>query len=302
MGHHRYIWAVAATLLAATAVVLGARQAFAPAVEKTGHVAQAIALLEKDPSAWEHATRTAMRAAAVEVEANRDRTAQGYYVLALQYMRESNFNAAEGLFKRAIAAAPNWSWPYVGLGNLLGGFSLGRTDEAVAVLRKAAEIDPHWSRPHDSLAIILRMAGRLDEAESEALRALELDPENIATNTNYANLLVVLGRFEEAERYYHRAMAIDPKHPKPYYNLACVYSLQGDADRAVEYLARAIDVAASLRVEARNDPDFDPIRNQEAFRRLVYVEEFRDLLPFDGPAPVWQTPPLSPEPNAAAGG
>lgn len=283
MGHHRYIWAVAAALLAITAVVLGARQAFAPAVEPASFVAEAIALLEKDPSAWEFETRAVIRAAAVEVEANRDRTAQGYYVLALQYMRESNFNAAEAHFKRAIAAAPGWSWPYVGLGNLLGGFSLGRTDEAVAALRKAAELAPDWSRPLDSLAIILRMAGRLEEAEVEAVRALELAPGNIATNTNYANLLVVLGRFDEAEHYYRQAIEIDPSHPKPYYNLACVFSLEGDVERAVDYLGRAIKVSGSLRLEARIDPDFDPIREEESFRRLVYIEEFLDQPLFGAP-------------------
>jgi Flp pilus assembly protein TadD len=284
MGHHRYIWAVAATLLAATAVVLGARTAIAPALEPAQFVDKAISLLEDDPSAWEYETRSVIRAAAVEVEANRDRSAHGYYVLALQYMRESNYNAAESLFKRAIAANPDWSWPYVGLGNLLGGFSLGRTEEAVAALRKAAELDPAWSRPHDSLAIILRMAGRIDEAGVAALRALELAPDNIATNTNYANLLVVLGRFDEAEHYYRRAIEIDPAHPKPYYNLACVFSLEGDVDRAVEYLERAIKVSGSLRLEARNDPDFDQIREVEAFRRLVYLEEFRDNPPFAAPA------------------
>lgn len=307
MSHHRYIWALAAALLAATAVVLGARQAFAPAVEQADYVSEAIRLLEGDPSAWEQETRSVMRAAAVEVEANRDRTAEGYYVLALQYMRESNYNAAEALFKRAITARPDWSWPYVGLGNLLGGFTFGRTDEAVAALRKAAELDPTWSRPHDSLAIILRLAGRLEEAEVEAVRALELAPDNIATNTNYANLLVVLGRFAEAEQYYRRAIELDPSHPKPYYNLACVYSLERNVDRAVDYLARAIDIAGSMRLEARNDPDFDPIRGTEAFRRIVYVEEYQDLLPFeDGrpPLPVepaGQTPPLAPQPGGPAG-
>ncbi len=265
--------------MAAAAIVLGARQAIAPAKSSPESIEEALRLLESDPSVWEPRTRAAVRAAAVLVERGEVRTAEGYYVLALQYMREHNASGAEALFKRAIAARPDWSWPYVGLGNLLGGYMLGRTQGAIAALRKAAELDPDWSRPYDSLAIILRLEGRLDEAEEAAMKALELDPYNVATNTNYANLLVAMDRLDEAERFYLIARNLDPAHPKPYYNLACLYSLQGAVDAAIENLEEAIKRAGSLRVEARTDPDFDPIRQKPRFRRLVYLEEFRhDLL------------------------
>lgn len=279
MKHHRYIWAFSVALLAAAAAVLGARQAIAPATDRPGFVGEAIRLLKEDPSAWEAETRTAIRAAAVEVEAGRARSAEAFYVLALQYMRERNFNGAEALFKRAIAAKPDWSWPYVGLGNLLGGFVFGRTAEAEAVLRKAAELDPAWSRPYDSLAIILRIAGEYEAAEEAALKAIELAPDSVATNTNYANLLVSLDRLDEAETYYRHAIDIEPEHPKPYYNLACLFSLMQDPERATDYLDRAIKRSGSMRVEARTDPDFDPIRDDLRFRELVYVEEFLDHVP-----------------------
>ena len=264
-----------AVIMAAAAIALGARQAIAPAKSSPNLVADAVRLLETDPSSWMGATRSAIRAAAVRVERGEVQSAEGYYVLALQYMREHNANGAEALFKRAIAAKPDWAWPYVGLGNLLGGYMLGRTEEAIAALRKASELEPEWSRPHDNLAIILRIVGRYDEAEKEALRAIELDPESVATQTNYANLLTAMGKMDEARNHYLKASALDPAHPKPYYNLACLYSLEENAAEAVRYLRQAIERAGSLRVEARNDPDFDPIRKDPAFRKLVYVEEFR---------------------------
>lgn len=284
-------------MLAVAAVVLGGRKALAPTRDTRGLVQAAMALLKQDPSAWRAETRSAIRAASVLVEQGADKSAEGYYLLALQYVREHNAGGAEALFKRAIAARPDWSWPYVGLGNLLGGNMLGRTEEAVTALNKAAQRDPAWSRPHDSLAIILRTVGRFEEAEKEALRAIELDPHNVATLTNYANLLIAMGRMDEAREYYLKAMAIDPEHPKPYYNLACLYSIEGNPAEAVRYLEQAIRLATSLRVEARNDPDFDAIRDSEAFRRLVYVEEFRSDkgpaapsdttgLEYDLPAPV----------------
>ncbi len=291
MAHHRYIWAIAAALLAVTPVVLGARQVLAPAPPEEDSVARALALLEDDPSAWELNTRAAIRAAAVAVEAGRVRHGAGYYLLGLQYVRESNYNGAEALFKRAIAARPDWSWPYVALGNLLGGFAFNRTEEAVAALRKAAQLDPEWSRPHDSLAIILRLAERYEEAEREALKALELAPDSVATNTNYANLLVSLGRLDEAKTFYERAIELEPAHPKPYYNIACVYSLQEQPEKTVEYLSKAIELGGSLRLEARNDPDFDPVRDSPQFRKLVYIEEYRDGMPYMEPDTPAEEPP-----------
>lgn len=265
--------------MATAAIVLGARQAVAPAKSPPDLVAEAIRLLEGDPSSWLGGTRSAIRAAAVQVERGEAESAEGYYVLALQYMREHNANGAEALFKRAIAAKPDWAWPYVGLGNLLGGYMLERTDEAIAALQKAADLEPDWSRPHDNLAIILRIVGRYEEAEQEALRAIELEPGSVATQTNYANLLTAMGRMDEARQRYQKATEIDAKHPKPYYNLACLDSLEGNVEEAVGYLREAIRLASSLRVEARNDPDFDPIREAPAFRKLVYLEEFREMEP-----------------------
>ena len=277
MKQHRFIWSVtliialAAVSVAVTRQMVHHRRPAPPPPEAL--VDEALTRLERDPVAWEPATQSAVRVAATQVEEGAVKTPEGYCVLALQYQRESNVTAAEAYYKRAIALRPDWSWPYAGLGSLLGRHSFGRRSEAEEALRKAIALEPGWARPHNILAVVLRLDQRLDEAEEEARTALRLDPDDLASHNNYANLLVALGRFDEAEAHYGRAIALNPKHPKPYYNLACLCSLLGRRDEALTHLADALRRAPVLRGEAATDPDLIPLRTEPAFRRLVYGDE-----------------------------
>ena len=55
----------------------------------------------------------------------------------------------------------------------------------------------------------------------------------------------------------------------PLYNLACAESLAGHKDDAIEHLRRAIESREPLRSLAREDSDFDAVRDEPAFQELV---------------------------------
>ena len=55
----------------------------------------------------------------------------------------------------------------------------------------------------------------------------------------------------------------------PFYNLACAESLAGHKDDAIEHLRRAIERQEPLRSLAREDSDFDAVRDEPAFQELV---------------------------------
>ena len=54
-----------------------------------------------------------------------------------------------------------------------------------------------------------------------------------------------------------------------YYNTACCESLAGRTADAVEHLRQVIDMWEGAREMAKQDSDFDPIRDDVAFRELV---------------------------------
>jgi tetratricopeptide (TPR) repeat protein len=61
----------------------------------------------------------------------------------------------------------------------------------------------------------------------------------------------------------------DPPYSMLAYNVACCESLAGRSTEAIEHLRRAIELSEQLRSLAKEDSDFDPIRDEAAFRELV---------------------------------
>ena len=235
------------------------------------------ACLENDPQARRSNTRSLVNGIAALAEEGLYETADTFYALGVRRAAQRDYDGAEEAYRRAIDLRPNWNWAYSGLGILM--HSQGRMPEAETAFRKAIELDPDWSRAHNDLAILLRLTGRYEEAEVEALRALELNPNAVATRNNFGNLLVALKRYDEAEAEYRLAIAVEPDHPAPYYNLACLASLRGRTEEVVPLLLCAIEFDASYRDEARNDDDFDSVREDPAFQILVNGPSTPSALP-----------------------
>jgi tetratricopeptide (TPR) repeat protein len=60
-----------------------------------------------------------------------------------------------------------------------------------------------------------------------------------------------------------------PQYPDLFYNVACCESLAGRTGHALEHLRRAIDLSERCRALAKDDSDFDPIRNEPVFQELI---------------------------------
>jgi hypothetical protein len=60
-----------------------------------------------------------------------------------------------------------------------------------------------------------------------------------------------------------------PQYPLLFYNLACCEALAGRTNDAIEHLRHAADRSEELRAYAKEDSDFDPIRDEPAFKEIV---------------------------------
>jgi tetratricopeptide (TPR) repeat protein len=102
-------------------------------------------------------------------------SAEGHTSLALVKMSfEWDFAGAEQEFKRATALNPNYATAHHGYSILLG--LLGRTEESVAEIRKAVEVDPLSVPVRNMLAAKLASYGKCDESLKEDRKTMELDP------------------------------------------------------------------------------------------------------------------------------
>ena len=77
------------------------------------------------------------------------------------------------------------------------------------------------------------------------------------------------GEYAEAADRGRELVEAHPQYTGLLYNLACCESLAGRTGDAVDHLGRAIDRSDRWRSYASEDSDFDPIRDEPAFKQLI---------------------------------
>jgi tetratricopeptide (TPR) repeat protein len=83
------------------------------------------------------------------------------------------------------------------------------------------------------------------------------------------NALYKTGEYAEAADRGRVLVEAHPQYAELFYNLACCESLAGRTTDAVDHLRRAINMSERFRAYAKDDSDFDPIRDEPAFKELI---------------------------------
>ena len=102
----------------------------------------------------------------------------------------------------------------------------GRSDEAVALIRRSLELEPDRADWHSNLGIVLRDRLELDEAIAACRRAIALDPNHANAHNNIGVLLRAQGHAVEAEAAYRAAIRVSPEHSDAYTNLGILLTGQ----------------------------------------------------------------------------
>jgi tetratricopeptide (TPR) repeat protein len=77
------------------------------------------------------------------------------------------------------------------------------------------------------------------------------------------------GAYAEAVDRGRELIKANPRYATPLYNLACCESLAGRTSDAIDHLRRSIEKSERFRAYAKDDSDFDPIRDEPAFKQLI---------------------------------
>jgi mannose-6-phosphate isomerase-like protein (cupin superfamily) len=77
------------------------------------------------------------------------------------------------------------------------------------------------------------------------------------------------GEYEAAIEKARPIAEANPQYGAVLYNLACCEALAGRKEDAIGHLGSAVERRPDLRELAREDSDFDPIREEPAFKELV---------------------------------
>ncbi|MBX6315836.1 MAG: tetratricopeptide repeat protein [Isosphaeraceae bacterium] len=150
-----------------------------------------------------------------------------------------------------------------------GYLMLGLPRRALEILQSRSD----WATMQFEASLLTGEALRALERYREAIKPLEqaarLQPGDVGVAIALGWCYKRTHRLAQAIDALERAARLHAEEPLLHYNLACYWSLAGSPAKALDELATALDLDPDLRRLIANETDFDPIRGNPAFERLV---------------------------------
>lgn len=141
--------------------------------------------------------------------------------------------------------------------------------EALNDYNRALELKPDDYVAFNDRGVSFAYLKRYEEALADFNHALEIRPDHPATLNNRGEVYSKLKRYPEAIADINRALELRPNYPAALYNRASIYSVCGETDGALTYLEKAIALGDECREEAKTNEDFDNIRADPRFKKLI---------------------------------
>jgi tetratricopeptide (TPR) repeat protein len=180
---------------------------------------------------------------ALELEPNSFETFQG---LVLLNVKAKQFDKAVQRIN-AVPEGKKVAMHYELLGNVYT--QAGKSKDAEAAYKKAAEMDPKRSNADALLASQYIQTGRLDEGIGKLNDLIKKEPANAAALGTKGIIYEKQGKLAEAKESYRAALRANPKMDAAANNLAYILAEEG------RELETALDLAKSARKSQPNSPN-----------------------------------------------
>lgn len=224
---------------------------------------------DRDEKWWNRGMTAAQRALTLQPQ-----LPEASAAIALLHYAHEDYDDVIRFANKALEQKPDCDGVYAVLGQAL--YLLDRLEEVVALADRAIETSGHDYYTYIPFIHALRLLGRNEEAaiiNDKFRRTLEWHvgwaPDNVRTRILLSCTYAQVGRREDAIREAEIAVAFDPDDPMTLLNAACTYALLELKTEAIALLRRAIQNGYWHVDILQRDPDFDNLRDDPEFQRLL---------------------------------
>ena len=201
-------------------------------------------------------------------------SSEAYSALGLVYYNKNLLDEALTATQKAISFDPNNFFAYWIRGRLYR--MMDRDSEAIIDFNKVLEINCEFHTAYGDLQMSYEKLKNNDGLEETIQRAVLFYPDYLMRNPSdarayqfYAFTLKRLNRIEEAKEEMQKGIEINPNDLIILYNAACFYALLDDKTIAIETLKKAIDNGYRNFEYIKHDPDFNSLREEPEFIKLL---------------------------------
>ena len=139
---------------------------------------------------------------------------------------QGDIRGAEAAFTRVTELEPTYADGWVNIARVR--IQEGDMGGAETMLRHALGIDPDLAKTHFFLGLALKSLGRYDEALTHLRRAASAYPRDRVVINQAGRVLFLQGRLRDAAVEFRKVLAIDPEDLQAHYNLMLCYQGLGD--------------------------------------------------------------------------
>jgi tetratricopeptide (TPR) repeat protein len=162
------------------------------------------------------------------------------YVQGAQQLDRGETDQAVATLASAIQVNPNLISPR----SLLGDIYRSRNQYALAADQYHAlvELDPYEPKNDYYLGLCYQFLDRVKDAVASYLRALHLNPSDAKSNMNLGLAYLALGKPDDAIRYIEKATQIDPNSAEAWANLGVALDSKGETLTAENAYRKSIEL------------------------------------------------------------
>jgi|Deesub1362B_J571_1020462.scaffolds.fasta_scaffold00980_8 tetratricopeptide (TPR) repeat protein len=170
-------------------------------------------------------------------------TIRNIHSKAVALYKQKRFQDAIALWKKALEVDPEEVEVLYSLG--LINFEMKQYEEAVRFLERLLELSPGHFKAMIVLGTSYMKLRRFDLAEEYIQKALALNPKHKLALLHLAAIYGVKRHFEESIKTFQKVVELYPDEPRGYLGIAKLNILMGEREKAKEHLQKVLELDPS---------------------------------------------------------